>query len=93
MTCLTDNIYNDVANYWTSYKAEFREMIRTEDGILSNAIVVWRSDFGGDIASWTKDLDDEEKYFRGLTDVVQYWKEEVDALGLKVKSLETKTMA
>ena len=40
---LTDDIYNDVASYWTGYKAELRKMIRTECGGLSNAIVALRT--------------------------------------------------
>ena len=90
---LTDDIYNDVASYWTGYKAELREMIRTECGGLSNAIVALRSDFGSDIASLNKDLEDEKKYSRDLYDVVQYWKVQVDGLGLQVKSLEAKALA
>ena len=34
-----------------------------------------------------------EKYSRDLNDVVEYWKEQVDGLGLKVKFLETKAVA
>ena len=90
---LTDDIYNDVASYWTGYKAELREMIRTECGGLSNAIVAVRKDFGSDITSCNKALKDEEKYFRDLNEALEYWKKHVDGLGLQIKSLETKALA
>ena len=63
-------------------------MIRTECGRLSNAVVELRSDFGSDIASLNKDLEDEMKYSGDLNDVVEYWKVQVDGLGLQVKSLK-----
>ena len=90
---LTDDICNDVASYWTGYKAELREMIRTECGGLSNAIVALRSDFGSDIASLNKVLEDENQYFGDLNDVVEYWKVQVNGLGLQVKSLQAKALA
>ena len=90
---LTYEINNDVASYWIGYKAELREMIKTECGGLSNAIVVLRSDLESYIASLRKYLKDVEKYSRDLNDVVEYWKEQVDGLGLKVKFLETKAVA
>ena len=90
---LTDDIYNDVASYWTGYKSELREMIRTECGGLSNAIVAVRKDFGSNIASLNKALEDEEKYSGDLKEALEYWKNHVDGLGLQIKSLEAKALA
>ena len=87
----TNDIYNDVPKYWTGYKAELREMMRIERVEVSNSIVT--SDFGSDIDTLKKELKDEEKYSKALNNVVQYWKELVNGLGLKVKSLKTKVMA
>ena len=89
----TDDIYNDVASDWTGYMAKLRERIRTECGGLSNAIVAFSSDFRSDIASVNKDLEDEEKYSYDLNELVEYWKGQVDGLGLQVKSLEAKALA
>lgn len=89
----TNDIYNDVANNWTGYKAELREMMRIKCGEVSNSIVALTSDFESDIDTLKKDLKDEEKYSKDVNDVVQYWKEQVNRLGLKVKSLKTKVMA
>ena len=68
-------------------------MIRTEYDGLSNAIGALRSDFGSDIVSLNKDLENEKKYFEELNDVVEYWKLQVDRLRLQVKSFEVKARA
>ena len=77
---LTDDIYNDVASYWTGYKAKLREMILTECSRLFNTIVALRSDFRSNIACLNKDLKDEKKYFEDLNDIVEYWKVQVNGL-------------
>ena len=68
-------------------------MIRTECGGLSNAIVAVRKDFGSDIASLNKALEDEEMYSGDLNKALEYWKNHVDGLGLQIKSLEAKALA
>ena len=85
---LSDEIYNDVANTCTKYKAELRDGIRTECSGLSNAIVKLRKDFGSELNSLKKDLEDDEKYSGDLNEAQKYWKKHVKGLELQVKSLQ-----
>ena len=90
---LPNDIYNNRASIWTGFKAELREIIRIECGRLSNAFVALRSNFGSNITSLNKDLEDGKKYYEDLYDVVEYWKEQVNGLGLQIRSLEAKAPA